>query len=112
VGECRRKDLQRLHEDVLVFAENLQHHLRRAHDAVRGLDRMPIFQQAEIGQRLQLIHVGTDDLVEVRQHPVAEPVRRQIRQTIEHVIGRCPHPLDHVQDPVTNVSNPPPGSIA
>ncbi len=59
---------------------------------------MLVFQQREIGDRVQLVQVRACDHEEVAQHPVAEPVCRQVRQAVEDVKGAHPLAFDHIED--------------
>ena len=57
--------------------------LRRLGDGRRGVERMAVAEQGEIGHRLLLEDERAGEHEEIAQHPVAAPVFGQVGEAIE-----------------------------
>ena len=97
-GRVALEDLLGMEVEPLVFAKHLQHDLGGVEDAVGGVKGVPVLEQRKVSHRLQAVEEGAGDHEEVAQHPVAEPVGRQVREAVKDVERPDPGLLDHVQD--------------
>ena len=97
-GRVAFPNLERVNVNLLVFAVDFDDHLGRVADALDGVDRVLILQQREICQRLHFVEVRAGDAEKIPEHPIAKPIRREVRQTIEHVKPAQAHSLDDIQD--------------
>ena len=74
---------------------DLNDHLRRFEDGMRRVEGMKVLLQRKIGDRVQLVEVRAGDHEEIAQHPVAEPVGRQIREQSKCNTPRLPPARSH-----------------
>ena len=97
-GRVALEHLERLQERAAVVAEHLEHDLGGAGDRVERVRRVAVLEQGEAGQRADLVDVGADDLIEVGEHPVAEPVGGEVGEAVEDEAGGAGAAVDHVED--------------
>ena len=84
--------------ELILLPIYLNDDLGRRENRVGGMEGMQVLLQCKIGDRVQFVEVRTRNHEEVAQHPVAEPVRRQVGQTVENIKCARPGLLDHIQD--------------
>jgi len=68
-------------------AVDFQEELRGVAHRFHGVPRMSAAQQAEIGDRFEPVEIGARQPEEVAEHRVGAPVRGQVRQAIEEIVG-------------------------
>ena len=74
-------------EDVqaILVVVDIDEDLGRLADRSRGVKRVVVAQDDEVGDSPEIVDVGAGEKKEVSQHPVAVPVHGQVRETVEDV---------------------------
>ena len=80
-------DLARLDIDLALATIDLGQNLSGVRDGTRGLHRVGVALEREIGQGLQVEDVGTGQHEEITEHPVAGPGLGQGGQAVEQEEG-------------------------
>ena len=91
-------DLDRLQVAAAFGPSDIDQNLRGLADACHGGVAVAAREQAEIGNRVEPIKVGTDDLEEIADHQVGGPGREQIGETVEDVEGAASVVRDQAVD--------------
>ncbi len=81
-----------------LMAVDVKQELRGVPDGGYRAVRMAPSQQREVGDCVELAQVGTGDHEEVAQHHVAAPVRGEIGEAVEQVIGAAAGARDDAMD--------------
>ena len=78
-------NLQRADIELLAVTVHAQQELCRLRDCARGVGRVTVPQQAEIGDGFKIVEIRAREHEEVAQHLVGVPVGRKVGKTVELV---------------------------